>query len=329
MTSGNDSQLPSESPPPVLPSNGQNAERRFVHRSEHRSATPRKVRNGVKLQGKLPLNLQQPFARRWLHVIESQIPHAQLAQGAEYARLGQVVSMTLSAGLIEAQVQGTAARPYVTQLRVPALSTQQWQAVIDAMSREAVHVAKLLAGELPPNLEELFASAGMTMLPAPPDGLAMTCSCGEEAPCKHAAAIGYLVAEHFEHQPLEVFTVLGLPLPSLLDHLRQARSHVRDLARTGDGTERRPAAVLGDPMIPESQIEPLPLEACLDDYWRIGARMAELETPPPQHVQHALLRRLGPSPLAGKFPMVGLLASIYDTVSAAARSMSDNDSRES
>ncbi len=35
--------------------------------------------------------------------------------------------------------------------------------------------------------------------------------------------------------------------------------------------------------------------------------------------KHALLRRLGSSPLEGRFPITGLLASIYDTVSEQAR----------
>jgi hypothetical protein len=79
-------------------------------------------------------------------------------------------------------------------------------------------------------------------------------------------------------------------------------------------------------MIPESQVEPPPLELCLDDFWRSGPRLAELEAkPPPQHVPHALLRRLGPSPMNGKFPMVGLLASIYDTIAESARKLREKN----
>ena len=38
-----------------------------------------------------------------------------------------------------------------------------------------------------------------------------------------------------------------------------------------------------------------------------------------QHVPHALLIRLGSTPIEGKFPFLGLLASIYDSVSDNAR----------
>ena len=68
-------------------------------------------------------------------------------------------------------------------------------------------------------------------------------------------------------------------------------------------------------MIPESQHEPPDLEACQGEYWREGPRLSDLrDMPPSAHAPQALLRRLGPSELNGKFPLVGLLASIYDHV---------------
>jgi hypothetical protein len=105
-----------------------------------------------------------------------------------------------------------------------------------------------------------------------------------------------------------------MPAPRLLDRLR----HARTLQARGV------AAAHADPMIPESQADPLPLEACVDEFWRPGPRLTLLQdAPPPQHVSHALLRRLGPSPLNGKFPLVGLLASIYDSVSSHALRLRD------
>ncbi len=53
-------------------------------------------------------------------------------------------------------------------------------------------------------------------------------------------------------------------------------------------------------------------------------KLKELQhVPPPHHVSHALLRRLGPPPLKGKFPLVGLLASIYDSVAEYAVKLRD------
>ena len=66
------------------------------------------------------------------------------------------------------------------------------------------------------------------------------------------------------------------------------------------------------------------IESRIGEFWRPGFALAEARTAPlPEHVPQALLRRLGPSPLEGRFPITGLLASIYDTISEdAARSIS-------
>ena len=79
---------------------------------ERKTDTPRKVRNGLKLQAKLPFAPRSSLGQRWLNLFESHIPTQPMLEGAEYARLGQTVSLDFAAGLMEAKVQGTAARPY-------------------------------------------------------------------------------------------------------------------------------------------------------------------------------------------------------------------------
>ncbi len=60
----------------------------------------------------------------------------------------------------------------------------------------------------------------------------------------------------------------------------------------------------------------------LDEFWRPGPSLeAYRREAIAKHVHHALLRRLGASPLEGRFPITGLLASIYDTVQEKATDM--------
>jgi uncharacterized Zn finger protein len=186
------------------------------------------------------------------------------------------------------------------------------------MAGEAMYAAKLLAQDVPPALEDLFTGVGADLLPARSGALEIKCTCSISAPCKHAAAVAYLLADRLSDDPLVLFDLYGLTAQRVLDRLRQARA----MQTTG------PAAAHGTLLIPESQIEPPPLETCLDDYWRCGPQLSELEhAPPPQHVAHALLRRLGPSPMKGRFPLVGLLASIYDDVASAAIRIRDRAER--
>jgi uncharacterized Zn finger protein len=133
-------------------------------------------------------------------------------------------------------------------------------------------------------------------------------------PCRHIAAVADLVAELLAADPLLAFRLRGLPVDQLLERLR----HARALRTRGEATAHV------DPLIPESREEAEPLEDCLDSFWRPAPRLASFhDRPNTPFVPHALLRRMGPPPMSGRFPLVGLLASIYDDVGRRAVALRD------
>ena len=92
----------------------------------------------------------------------------------------------------------------------------------------------------------------------------------------------------------------------------------------GSVTALRGVEAVAPPLVEPAK----PLEECLGSFWRPGPELGKLQRmPPPHHAPHALLRRLGPSPLRGRFPLVGLLASVYDTVAARAIRLRDHAER--
>lgn len=282
---------------------------------DRRPAQPRRVTNGVRLKSKdLPLG-RTWIARQWLRLMDDSFIDEVLEEGLAYARSGQTVGFEIKPGLIEARVQGRAARPYAMTLRIQSVDQAHWDRFIELVAADAAHSARLLAHEITSSLQEAFKEAGLEILPQGPDALVCECRCDAAGLCKHAATVAYLVAEQLDDDQMTVFTLRGMAGRHLLDRLRQARTiHTHGVA-----------AAHADPMIPESRIDPPPLEECLDDFWRAGTRLSELkESQPAQHVPHALLRRLGPSPMNGRFPLVGLLASVYDCVSEAAIRIRDH-----
>jgi uncharacterized Zn finger protein len=207
-------------------------------------------------------------------------------------------------------VQGRAATPYRTVWRVPVFEETAWARIVEAMAAEALYGAKLLAGELPEEVAGLFGALDLDLVPSG-DDLVIECDCPAPKPCKHAAALGYIAVEGLDREPLTVLTLRGCP--DLLERLAAARaiqSHGQAAAHT-------------EPVVGAAQSSG-PLGADIERFWRPGPELASLrEMPPPHHAPHALLRRLGPSPLDGRFPMMGLLASIYDTVADAAIRLRD------
>jgi uncharacterized Zn finger protein len=282
---------------------------------DRRIETPRRVRNGLRLKRRDRFEPKGPIACAWVELFERMVSEAARADGLSYAAAGQTVSIELAGGEVTAVVQGRAPRPYRTVLRPRQVDAEQWERLIEDMSSEAVYVAKLLAGEIPAGLEGLFRDNGLELVPSDIGAVITRCTCREPDPCKHAAAVALLLAERLDDDPLFIFALRGMEPDRMLERLRQARA-LRTHGR---------AAAHADPLIPESKVVPPPLECCLEEFWRgPGGSGSDAAPPPPTYLPHALLRRLGPSPLSGRFPVVGLLASIYDTVSQSTLELRDH-----
>jgi uncharacterized Zn finger protein len=138
--------------------------------------------------------------------------------------------------------------------------------------------------------------------------------------CKHVCCVMAIMAERLSRDPFLIFQLRGLAKEDLLERLRQKRALVAAKGKGGGTAADRPVPAYS-PRIPGIGEEPAPaLELCLGEFWQTGPQLAELDLPmEPPAVSHVLLRRLGPSPFQdGKFPLVGLLATCYDEITAQA-----------
>lgn len=272
-------------------------------------AKPRRVRGGRKLTMSVEDLSRSWAANRWLRLVESAASGDAMVEGLEYAQLGQTRQMDVVAGAIEASVQGRRPRAYTTRISLRPLAEEDWQRVAQAMAEQAVYVAKLLAGELPSNIEDVFAPLGLRLFPADASEVATECTCpGVQPWCKHAVAAAHLFAQQLAEDPFVVFALRGSPAEELGERL-----HAQRAAAGASGAV--PVYVPHLARLTEAQ--PPALEESLERFWEAGAQLDEVHAPlePPQ-VSHPLLRRLGPSPFASStFPLVGLLATCYDVMS--------------
>lgn len=275
---------------------------------------PRRVRNGIRLRSRDGNVVSTPLVDTLVRLLGSLAGLDELEEGRRYARLGQLRAWSIEPGAIVASVQGRRAEPHRARLELGEFSDDQWDRIVGEMAGEAVYMVKLLADELPDVLDQRLREFGLSLVPEDAASVRASCDCDRAPTCRHVAAAGWILADTLSREPLRIFAVRGIPADRLLERLRQAR------ALRAHGM----VAAHVDPLIPEAQDEALPIEACVDDFWRPAASINPPgDVPPSHHVPHALLRRLGPSPLAGKFPLSGLLASIYDTVTAHAERLRD------
>jgi uncharacterized Zn finger protein len=186
---------------------------------------PIKVEGGIKARSTRGKMANTWWSRRFITVLEELQLGGRMTRGKTYARAGQVMSLDIAAGKVIAQVQGSRPKPYAVKLISRPLTGAQWDLVTEKLAGKALYAAKLLAGEMPPDVEEIFAELDIPLFPAAARDLPMHCSCPDWAvPCKHVAAVCFLLAERFDEDPFLIFEWRGRSKEELLGKLRENRA---------------------------------------------------------------------------------------------------------
>ncbi len=271
----------------------------------------RKTSNGIKARSRRGDIGESWWSKRFVAVLESFYMGARLARGRSYARSGQVMDLDVQPGLVTARVQGSRREPYEVRLGVKTLSARDWKHAEEAMAGQAVFLARLLAGEMPREIEEAFAACRLSLFPASTRELDTDCSCPDWAnPCKHVAATYYILAEQFDDDPFLIFAWRGRTKDQLVERLRALRGAAAGPDRPEAPEPGGVADLAGAP----------PLVSCLASFWQAGPELAQVRVlPRAAEVPDALLKRLGPAPaeIGGK-AVADRLAALYRTMTAAA-----------
>lgn len=240
----------------------------------------------------------QWWSRRFIDLLESFADTGRLSRGRTYARKGRVFDLKVAPHEVTAMVQGSAPDPYEVALGIDAIGEADWRAVEKELASRAVFRARLLAGEMPPEIEWLFAELGLALFPGAASDLHLMCDCPDWGdPCKHAAAVLYLLAEAFDDDPFLILQWNGRSRDQLLAALRR-------------GTETEP-----DPL--DMADEPLTAAG----FWAPPSGMARLRDRPaaPPVPPGFVLRMATPPPVRiRRRPLTDVLAPVYEALAESA-----------
>ena len=264
-------------------------------------STPRAVVGGIKAQSKTGAFGKSWWAKRWIAVLESFNIGSRLGRGRSYARRGQVTAIQIAPGKVTAKVQGSRPQPYAVTIEIDKLTAKDWDKLVGELNAQAAFAAKLLAGEMPQDIEAVFKKAGLSLFPTALKDLKTDCSCPDYSnPCKHIAAVYYLIGEEFDRDPFLLLRLRGGDREAIVGRLS-----------AGAGTKPS-VAEAAPPATPER----LPADATA--FWACGPLPAESSgevRPPP-------VSAVGPKRLGG-FPFWRgtdrFLDTLVPTYSAAAR----------
>jgi uncharacterized Zn finger protein len=281
------------------------------YHTEYLPPTPLPAQGGIAARSRDGAIGESWWSERFIDLLESFGLGSRLERGRAYARAGQVTELDIEPGIVLAKVQGSRYTPYRVRIRAKVFSEHQWRRAEKAIAARALTLANLLAGEMPHDIEEVLAACKLSLLPGSYDELRATCTCPDAAnPCKHLAAVYYLLAERFDQDPFALFTWRGTTREELLEQLRARRASATGKRPASDGVTTDAAAAEGPPS----------LSVLVDRFWRAGPELTELHVSPlAAEAPDALLRQLGPLPAdVGDENLVELLRRAYVELASAA-----------
>lgn len=220
------------------------------------------------------------WSARFLDTLTELGVGGRLSRGRTYARSGQIVSLDVAAGAAVALVQGTRPTPYRVRIGVRTWDKSEWTRVVEALAEDAWYAATLLAGAMPPEIEELLGGLGLALFPeSGTTDLSMDCACPDPTvPCKHLAAAFYLLAERFDADPFEMLSLRGRDRETLLENLRERRGTVRGASGSSGPSGRSGPAGSSGPSGPSASVPPL--AEVLDRFWTAAPSDALPPAPP-------------------------------------------------
>lgn len=252
-------------------------------RREFAPRVPLGVRGGIRVQSSRSGFARKWWSRQWLLLLEKYQIGARLGRGRSYAYGGQVVSLELEAGRVVAAVQGADKTAYGCEIRCGVLSPAARAALIRRLRQQPLLLAELMVRELPKAVVELFDAAGLPLLPGGRAEVVTRCTCPDRVnPCKHLAAVFFLMIEAFDQDPLLLLALRGIGRDALIGN--------------GEGAALPEAAAVdapdADTAAADDALDPS------DAFWgRDDGGTTDFGPAPTGGAAAPLVQRLGPLPL--------------------------------
>ena len=196
------------------------------------------------------------WVQGWLDLLNSYRFKKRLERARDYARQGNVLSFEFQGPKVVAEVRGREQPKYDVSLWLDPFSDEQWDYVIETLSQQAIFSAKLLAGEMPQNIQDVFTANGLSLFPFSLSEVRSHCSCPDKAvPCKHIGAVYYVLGDRFEEDPFVLFQLRGRSKEDILSALRQMRS------AAGEAAEAETSPIPQPPPRPSYPLQ-------IDQFWQ-------------------------------------------------------------
>jgi uncharacterized Zn finger protein len=169
------------------------------------------------------------WGKEWLQIFEKIDYSNRLPRGKTYANNGLVYNLAIVGNAITALVEGSMYQPYQVIIKVPTFSAVSQSKLLKLVTSNPLFLAKLLNREIPPELNDACERENIHIFPKSWREMRGSCTCYDSAvPCKHMAAVIYLLANEIDKNPFVVFDLHDFNLLQALEKSGYAQNSTED-----------------------------------------------------------------------------------------------------
>lgn len=156
------------------------------------------------------------WGQTWIEALE-RIDSNRLARGKTYANAGRVKNIKFSNGNISAGVKGSYYDSYNIKINLEKFTKDEIKSIKEIISQNPSIAIELGMGKLPESFLDLLEKEKLSLLPKRWRDLKSSCSCPDSAnPCKHLAAVYYMIANEIDKDPLILLNLKGIEKEELI-----------------------------------------------------------------------------------------------------------------
>lgn len=142
---------------------------------------------------------------------------ARMGRGKADARAGRVQWLDVDTGAARGDVLDADGELYQARLELPAFREGDREAFLQVARTRPELPARMAGGTYPQEIEAELARSEVSLLPRDATELSHDCSCLDwPGPCRHVAALLYVLVEAVDEQPVLLLTLRGLALEDLV-----------------------------------------------------------------------------------------------------------------
>ncbi|WP_072866075.1 DEAD/DEAH box helicase [Marinitoga hydrogenitolerans] len=159
------------------------------------------------------------WGKKWIEAMEKiDFNTNRLPRGKRYANKGAVLEIKINRKFdIVAKVQGTRSVPYKEKISLYKFTDEEINIIANILLETPYVSGQLMSGKLPEELYDVLKNEGINLFPSSWEEINAYCSCPDWAnPCKHLAAVYYIIADELDKDPFLIFEMHGLKKEKLL-----------------------------------------------------------------------------------------------------------------